>query len=502
MILTRTLVAAFLLALAARPALAELTAEQVLENQLSLHPTPGITVRAAGTRRSGSVLTVDRFLAEAPLPDGEGTLLIGAGGASFAERDDGTVLVTFPPESTLTVQALAAGGEALALEATIRQSGARTVVSGTPGRIRYESAIPSAVIDGFRMTAPGMPETLAIVASIEIAGYEGRSDVAGSEARGFRDEGTVDSIQVHAEIGERDGAGSIGLRFGVADVSIRSSGRAAPHGPDDSLVTPVPDGGTFEMAASAGPGRHSARVSRPDRDPVEISAGSASSDAFLRIGGGAIAYGGTARGGTLTALVPELLGVPANSRLQELSARFLLPARSGREPRRFASRIGISGLEIGQGIWSILDPGGVLDRAPATLVLDVEGEAVMPPDGPDGDLPGIPGMAQAPADIRSLDLNELRIKAAGAEVAGDGAFAFVARPEGPWPVGRADLTVTGDGTLLDGLAELGFVQDLQALAIRGMLQALARPADGPDDFGLTIRAREDGSVLVNGQRIR
>ncbi|MYA89940.1 MAG: hypothetical protein F4X97_16055, partial [Boseongicola sp. SB0662_bin_57] len=80
--LTRTLIASLFLALAAKPALAELTAEQVLEHQLSQSSTPEITVRAGGKRRSGNVLTVDRFLAEIALPDQEGTLLVAVAGAS------------------------------------------------------------------------------------------------------------------------------------------------------------------------------------------------------------------------------------------------------------------------------------------------------------------------------------------------------------------------------------------------------------------------------------
>ena len=72
----------------------------------------------------------------------------------------------------------------------------------------------------------------------------------------------------------------------------------------------------------------------------------------------------------------------------------------------------------------------------------------------------------------------------------------------PWPVGSANFAVTGVDKFLDGLVEIGIVRDLQALAFRGMVEAFARPDDGLDDFGLTIETEEDGSVLVNDQRIQ
>lgn len=150
----------------------------------------------------------------------------------------------------------------------------------------------------------------------------------------------------------------------------------------------------------------------------------------------------------------------------------------------------------------MFDPAGVLDREPATVVLDTSGEMIVLQDGLDGDFSEFMTMDHAPVDIRSLDLNKLSIKLAGVEVTGDGALAFITRFEKPWPVGGVSLTVTGADKLLDGLVQLGFVQDLQALALRGMVEALARPGDTPDDFGLTIETGEDGSVLVNDQRIQ
>ena len=500
--MTRTLIATFCLALAAKPGLAELTAEQVLENQLSQHSTPEITVRAGGKRRSGNVLTVDRFLVDVALPDQEGTVLVAIGGASFAERNDGTVLVTYPPESPLTVQTLASEGEGFTLAATIRQSGAQTIVSGTPDQIRYVSTAPSISIDDFRIIGPGMPDGVPIAASVKMAGYEGNSDINGGEFWDVRGENTLDRFQVHVDVSDLGDGGSFSLRLEIADISARSSGRIAWQNLGNSLVASILDGNTFDMSASRGHARYVVTGTLPDAEPFEVSSESSSSDVFVKMDRSGFDYRGSTRGGVLSALVPDLLDYRMEFRLPELSARFLLPIVPDREPQDFEAHFAVKGFEMNPELWSMFDPAGVLDREPATVVLDASGEVIVLQDSLDGDFSEIMTMDQAPVDVRSLDLNELWIKLVGVEVKGDGALAFITRFEEPWPVGEVKLTVTGAGKLLDGLVQLGFVQDLQALAFNGMVEALARPGDTLDDFGLTIETGEDGSVLVNGQRIQ
>ncbi|MYH59439.1 MAG: hypothetical protein F4145_15970, partial [Boseongicola sp. SB0675_bin_26] len=449
--LTRTLITSLFLALAAEPALAELTAEQVLEHRLSQYSTPEITVRAGGKRRSGNVLTVDRFLAEVALPDQEGTLLVAVAGASFAERNDGTVLVTFPPQFPLTVQAFAANDEEFAFAATVTQSGAQTVVSGTPDEIRYESTAPSITIDEFRMIEPEVPDDVSVVASIKMLGYEGHSDIIEGEVRDVRSEDTLDTFQVHVDVSDRGGGGSFTLQLEIADVSAQSSGSIAWQNLGDSLVTSIVNGSTFDLSASLGHARYLISGDGPNEEPFEISSESTSSDVSVRMDRSGIDYGGTTRGSVLSILAQELFGARMEVRLPEVNARFLLPIVPGNLPQDFAARIAVQGLEIDQMLWSMFDPKSVLDHEPATVVLDTSGELIVLRDGLDGDFSEIMKMDHAPVDIRSIDLNELLIKLVGVEVTGDAAFAFITRHEEPWPVGSAKLKVTGAGRLLDGL---------------------------------------------------
>ena len=500
--LPRTLIASLFLAVAAKPALAELTAEQVLEHQLSQYSTPEISVRAGGKRRSGNVLTVDRFLMEVALPDQEGTLLVAVGGASFAERNDGTVVVTFPPESPLTVQAFAPGDDEFALAATIKQSGAQTIVSGTPDQIRYDSTAPSVTIEDFRMIEPEMSDDMSVVASIKMLGYDGYSDISGDGLRDVRGEDTLDSFQMHVDVNDGGGGESFSLRFEIADIAAQSAGKIAWQSLGNSLVASILDGNTLDLSASLGHARYMLTGSGPNAEHFEFSSESSSSDVFIKMDRNGIDYGGTTRGLALSVLAQEVFGSLMEVRLPEVSARFLLPVVPHHEPQDFAARIAIQGLEIDQMLWSMFDPEGVLDREPATIVLDTGGEVIVLRDGLDGDFSEIMNLDHAPVDIRSLDLNEIWIKLAGVEVTGDGAFAIITRSEEPWPVGSMDLTVTGVDKLLDALVEIGIVQNLQALAFRGMVEAFARPDEGLDEFGLTIRTGEDGSILVNDQRIR
>ena len=149
----------------------------------------------------------------------------------------------------------------------------------------------------------------------------------------------------------------------------------------------------------------------------------------------------------------------------------------------------------------MIDPGEQLPRDPATLIIDLGGQAtltedIFDPAYADGPFEGPPG------ELNGLKVNELKLSLAGAELTGDGDFTFKTEFGIPMPIGIANLMLTGGNGLLDTLVAMGLVPQEQATGARLMTGLFARPGDGPDSLVSTIEMKEDGAILANGQRIR
>ena len=112
-----------------------------------------------------------------------------------------------------------------------------------------------------------------------------------------------------------------------------------------------------------------------------------------------------------------------------------------------------------------------------------------------------------PGEVDALDLNSLTLRAAGAELTGQGSFVFDNSDMQtfggiPAPDGSVDLRLQGANDLLDTLISMGYLPEDQAMGVRMMMGMFAVPGDGEDVLNSTIEVRPDGQVLANGQRLR
>jgi hypothetical protein len=149
----------------------------------------------------------------------------------------------------------------------------------------------------------------------------------------------------------------------------------------------------------------------------------------------------------------------------------------------------------------MFDPGGVLPRDPATLVVDIAGKANWLVDIFDPAIAEAP-MDQPPGEFHSLSVNELLLRLAGAELTGSGDFTVNNDAPVPMPAGTLNLQLVGGNALIDKLVQMGLLPEDQAMGARMMLGLFARPGAGEDTLVSEITVQEDGSVLANGQRIR
>ena len=115
-------------------------------------------------------------------------------------------------------------------------------------------------------------------------------------------------------------------------------------------------------------------------------------------------------------------------------------------------------------------------------------------------------MTDVPGELNGIQLTELTVRAAGAEITGDGAFTFdnsdLDTFDGfPRPEGDVNLAINGINGLVDKLIQMGIVPEDQAMMPRMMLGMFATPV-GDDMLTSKIEVNSEGHVLANGQRLR
>ena len=200
--------------------------------------------------------------------------------------------------------------------------------------------------------------------------------------------------------------------------------------------------------------------------------------------------------------------IPAvNLNYDELEIGFAVPLSASEEPSEFNGVAALRGLEISEAIWSMIDPGQIIPRDPATIAIDISGKLMVLMDLMNlENLASLEDMDSPPYLPVAVDINELSAIFGGAELAGSGTMTF--DPESsviiqgvPLPVGEVNLSLKGGFGLMDKFSALGLVPAEASMGIRGMIGAFSKPV-GEDHFETKVEMNADGSILANGQRIQ
>ena len=102
-----------------------------------------------------------------------------------------------------------------------------------------------------------------------------------------------------------------------------------------------------------------------------------------------------------------------------------------------------------------------------------------------------------PVDVSRVDVNNITLQVAGAEILANGGADVIM--SGPIPAGDGALTVTLNGVfdLAQKLSSLGLLQPEMVMGARGMIGAFATPT-GPDNFRSEIVFSPNGMISANG----
>ena len=500
MTLTRVLTTSSVLALLAGPALADLTAEDVLADQLAQIALYGLDAQANGQSRSGDVLTVESLTATASIPEEDASVELTIGGAMFTEQGDGSVIITYPNEIPISVTVSIPDEDDISISMDLNQSDMQTVVSGTPQQFRYEFTGSSISLDDIEIDIPDESVTFDMGIAVDMTGLLGVMNITAGEIRPYDIDVTADAIKLAMDMSVPEESMNFNILYDIKSLAAVYSGTLARQNIMDSFAQSIANGNTTSGTFQHGQATYDIDMNLPDAD-FDADATVASGSYAFSMDESGIDYSGQYNNMNLTVGLGSMGLPPMNFTMAEAGGRLQMPVVPGEDPQDFALVTTLVDMEIDPFVWSMIDPAEQLPRDPATIIIDTTGEVVLTEDIFAADY-GQGPITAPPGQINALAINEIKVSLAGAELTGDGDLTFNNQFGIPMPIGVVNVMLKGGNTLLDTLVAMNLIPEEQAMGARMMTGMFARPGDGPDTLVSTIEMKEDGSILANGQRIK
>jgi len=490
------------LGLFAGPAFAELTAEDVWQSWQGQFSQYGYEITGTPREGAGGLVIPDLGLTQ-ELPDGGGRVEMRMGRIELGETGDGTVEVVYPPTMPMAVAVTPTDDEPLTAVLTLSHDDLSITASGTPDEIDYDYAARSMRIAIGGVTHGGAPIE-SLTGSLRLEDFEGTT--------------TTRLVEGMRRVAQTLSSGPVSYAFNLVDdetgavfdfagdaESMRHESRVdMPEGGDLSDMAAALGNGfrvETDLAFGAGTGRfdfaeNGERITGNSQSERVSIDGSFSRDGLI--------YESDAVG-LVVNTEAGMFPMPVTYAIDRAFARLELPVSQGDELQDFGLSLDLAGVDLPEVLWSLIDPEAALPRDPAHLALDLTGKARLTTNIFDeAEIAALEQSGESPGELDSLALNKLMLSVAGARLTGEGAIE-IETTEGldvPPAEGIIDLRLEGGEGLLDKLVALGLVPEDQAMTARMMASMFAQPVEGEDTLTSRVEIRKDGTVTVNGQRMR
>ena len=482
---------------------ADVTSVDVWENWKAAAESVGQTLTPGNETSGGGVVSLTDVAIAMSMPEVEVSGSIAS--IEFKENGDGTVAITISPSYSMTVNVDPEYGEKLDVGLSVTQEGLAMVASGDPDAVKYDFFANNMNLSIDEFTVDGEP--MELVADLAISDMAGEYLVSAGEMTEMQTELSADQMVLNVSAKEPDGGeGRFAMNFAYADFEASSDGSMMMMTDPEALPEMLAAGMSTETEMSHGEATF--EVSFQDsRDSFALD-GSASTGYFgIGLDKDAMAYGVSNTDLDLVVSGSEIPLPQIAVTAAEIGFGFLMPISKSLEPQDFEMEVVLDQFSVSEMIWGMVDPGGALPHDPATVLVGLTGKAnllfdLFDPEGPaavEGPMPG---------EIHALNLDELKVSVAGAELTGAGAFTFdndnLAAFDGvPAPTGSVDMKLVGANGLIDNLVAMGLLPEDQAMMGRMMMGMFAVPGDGEDTLTSKIEIDgESGSISANGQRLK
>ena len=485
-------------------AYADVTAQQVWNNWTEQMAVYGQGFTTGGEDMSGDTLTISDVKIE--MSDDEASIVAALGDIDLTENGDGTVNIKMGTSYPITVDLTPEYGDPATVNVTVSQSEMVLKVSGVPDAMIYDIAADSY---GMRVDSIEDDESMDVevvdlaIAMLDLSGtYSVSQDTLSRIAYAFN----VGALDINAHFNEIDSDGFFKANGDIADLAMFANIVTPIDMELDAEMPPFVDGLAMEGGYSFGQTDYSFDYNFPD-DSGSGAAAIEGGGLELSIDVDGAAYSGESRGIDVSLLLPNLAPFPLQASLAKYGFEALIPLSQGEDgPRDARLAFNITDFAISDTLWNIADPAEILPREPLTIALAVDAQVTPFFDFLDPAQQESAMMSNIPGEVNGVQITELTIRGAGAEITGDGAFTFdntdLLTFDGfPRPEGQATFAINGINGLVDKLIQIGLIPEDQAMMPRMMLGMFATPV-GDDMLTSTIEVNAEGQVLANGQRLR
>jgi len=435
-----------------------------------------------------------------------GTVVISMGALSLIDRGDGTVSIELPENSPIDVQGDGPGDQDFAAMLTLVMEGHQTIASGQPGAIVYDYTADRIGISLDEVSGDTEQMPIPGTVALSLAGASGQTAIAMADGTSRVEQSLeVASLTYDVELTEVDGDRSNTMIWTgeMSNLSTISNGVVPPEVNPMAFDVALQQGYVVETTVQFGGGNSEFFLS-DDSNEMRVQSASSGGTFALSMSANGLSYDLLSEGLTVNVAGGQI-PFPIETTAAALGLGFSVPVIAGAEEQPFSASLTITDLAVPEPLWMMADPTNGLPHDPVTLEAAFSGTTRLFVD-----LMNERAMAQldrtggAPGELTSLVLDQLTLRAAGAEVEATANFdidntkVFPLNPDLPAFGGVADLQLTGVTTLLGKLGELGLIPMQQVMMGSGMIQQLGRPGDGPDDYSATIEVSPAGALTING----
>lgn len=485
-----TLVAALLSGSAANA----LTADEVWASIQARLAGFGQSVTVGSQTKSGGTLTLKDVTSTFSQPDTTVTITVPE--VDLAEGGDGVTL-TVPQKATMAVTGKDSKGASMDMALGLTPSGLKSVISGSEADMTYVTSADSLVLSLDSLNADGKP--VEATGTLTLAGLASTAHATGTDPQQIDSQGNVQSVKLLIDAKDPEKNGTIHVEADLAALT-NATKITLPKGMDPkNMAAALAAGYALSGTFGYGPATMAMDTTEPN-GPTKIAGSLASVSGTVEMTKDHLQYGGTSKEAQITLSSPNIPFPQLALTEQEGTFNMVVPVAKSDQTQDFALLMKIIGLGVNNEVWGMADPTGALPHDPATLIVDLAGKGKLGFDLFD---PGLKDNPPAmPGQLEALNLNQLQLTAAGADLTGSGAVTFdnSAGPV-PKPVGAVDLKLTGGNALIEKLIKMGLIPEDQAMGFKMMLGMFAKPA-GDDVMTSKIEFKDDGSILANGQRIQ
>ncbi|APX23372.1 MAG: DUF2125 domain-containing protein [Rhodobacteraceae bacterium] len=497
--------------LAAQPAMADVTPQQVWDDLDAYLQSFGYEVSATESM-AGDTLTVSDLSLRLAIPDANGGLSMAMEQMTFTDTGDGSVRVDLPQSIPISVDVAPEDEESMQMVIDHGLEGFSMLVSGSPGDMTYDYEATRMTLALGSLTVDGedIPRSAAR-ATLSAGPVDGETQVTVTgEQRHIVQTASLGELayDIFGRDPEVDGdSENSGMFKGSMSGFAIESDSTVPMGLDTSDMPALLEAG-FSVSGRMSYDASESQFSGTEDGKATTGESSSEGGSFeFALSPDGVRYATSAQALNISMTTPEF-PFPLSAEMDEMGLSFSAPLSKSDEPQDFSLGLTLAGFTTSDMIWNIFDPGQVLPRDPATIALDLTGKATPYIDFLDPEqVETLEGGDTKPGELNALTLENLQVKAVGAEITGSGAFTFdnsdLETFDGmPAPSGAIDLTVAGANGLIDRLVEMGFIPEEQAMGTRMMMSMFGVPGSEPDTMTSKIEVRENGQVFANGQRIK